>query len=106
MMEKNCIPRIAGSLLLAAAYVIVMLFGFLSGMASEGLIGATHPVADVLADAIVCFGAAAGLSPLVPLAAMLIAPRSARTVGWWAIRLLPFVMMAVQLGLIAVAERF
>ena len=34
--------------LLIALYVVLVLFGFLSGMFSEGLIGSTHPWAALL----------------------------------------------------------
>ena len=45
-MVKKCLR-----LWLIASYAILMIFGVLSGMLSEGLIGSTHPMASVLADA-------------------------------------------------------
>ncbi|MBQ2953582.1 MAG: hypothetical protein IJE07_08510 [Clostridia bacterium] len=101
-MCRNVLRRF-GSVLLVLAYLLIMLFGFLSGMLSEGLIGVKAPSAGVLADVIVWFGMVVGVSPLIPLAAMAFAPRQARTAWWWIIRLLPFALLAVQLALAAVA---
>ena len=104
MVWLKRIGRVAGSVLLVAVYVSVMIFGFLSGMLSEGVICADNPAAGVLADVIVWFGVIVGLSLLVPLASMLVAPNQARTAWWWVIRLLPFALLALQLVLAAVAD--
>lgn len=91
-------------MLLVAAYGFVMLFGFLSGMLCEGLIGSENPAAGVLADVIVWFGVIGGISPLIPLTTMLLIPEQKRTACWWIIRVTPFVLLAVQMALAAVAE--
>ena len=104
MVRLKRISRVAGSVLLVAVYVSVMIFGFLSGMLSEGVIGTESAAAAVMADVIVWFGVIVGISPLIPLMSMLIAPRQKRTAWWWVIRLLPFALLAVQLMLAAVAD--
>lgn len=89
--------------LLIIAYVLLGLFGFLSGMLSEGLIGSTHPMADLLADAMVWLGLLISLSAVVcPLAAM----RMKAQPFWRGVLLvLPFILLAAQLILSAVAEK-
>ena len=98
------ISRVAGSVLLVVAYILVMCFGFLSGMLSEGLIGAESLAAVVMAEVIVWFGVIVGLSPLIPLASMLFAAKTERTAPWWVIRLLPFILLAIQLVLGRLAD--
>ena len=57
--------------LLIVVYAMLALFGFLSGMLSEGLIGCTHPMAGFVADAMVWLGLIIGLSAVVcPLAVL------------------------------------
>lgn len=88
--------------LLIMAYVFLGLFGFLSGMFCEGLIGSTHPMADCLADAMVWLGLVISLSAAAcPLAALGVKKRPIlRAV----VLALPFVLFAAQMVLNAVAE--
>lgn len=88
--------------LLIIAYVGLALFGFLSGMFSEGLIGSTHPAADVLADVMVWLGLLISLSAVVcPLAALGLKKRPILRA---AVLALPFMLFAAQMVLNAVAE--
>lgn len=89
--------------LLITAYVFLSLFGFLSGMFSEGLIGSTHPMADMLADAMVWLGLIISLAAVVcPVAA-----RRMKAQSFWrgVLLVLPFILLAAQLMLSAVAEK-
>lgn len=89
--------------LLIMAYVFLSLFGFLSGMFSEGLIGSTHPMADMLADAMIWLGLIISLSAVAcPMAAMRM---KAQPVWRGVLLLLPFILLAAQLILSAVAEK-
>ena len=88
--------------ILAALYVFLVLWGFLSGMLSEGLIGSTHAMAGVLADAMVWLGLVISLSAVVcPLAALGL---KARPIWRRVVLAVPFLMLAVQIVLAAVAE--
>lgn len=97
-MKKNPIPKI----LLLVAYALLAVFGFLSGMFSESLIGSTHPAADVLADVIVWFGVAVGLSPVVSLIAA--STLQNKPVVRRIVLALPFILLAVQLLLGHIAD--
>lgn len=89
--------------LLIIAYVLLGLFGFLSGMLSEGLIGSTHPMADLLADAMVWLGLLISLSAVAcPLAALGL---KRRPVFRGMVLVIPFLLLAVQLVLSAAAEK-
>ena len=48
--------------LLIVVYAMLALFGFLSGMLSEGFVGSVHPMAGLLADAIVWIGLVVSLA--------------------------------------------
>ena len=88
--------------LLILVNVGLPLFGFLSGMFSEGLIGSTHPMADMLADAMIWLGLIISLSAVVcPVAALLQKKKS-----WVRVLLLaaPFFLLAVQLVLCAAVD--
>ncbi len=89
--------------LLSIAYVGLALFGFLSGMFSEGLIGSTHPMADLLADAMIWLGLIISLAAVVcPMAAM----RMKAQPLWRGVLLaLPFILLVVQLVLSAAAGK-
>ena len=96
-MVKKCLRW-----LLMASYAILMIFGFLSGMLSEGLIGSAHPMAGMLADAMTWLGLGVSLTAAAGLLAMLglkAKPRMRRVV-----MALPFLLLAVQMILSAVAE--
>lgn len=88
--------------LLIVVYAMLALFGFLSGMLSEGLIGSTHPAADVLADVMVWLGLLISLSAVVcPLAVLGLKKRPILRA---AVLALPFMLFAAQMVLNAVAE--
>ena len=90
-------------IVLIAAYVFLTLWGFLSGMLSEGLIGSTHPAASVLADTMVWLGLVISLSAVVcPLIAFRLKERSVLR-GF--VLALPFVLFAVQMVLAAIADK-
>ena len=90
-------------ILLIIAYVFLALWGFLSGMLSEGLIGSTHPAASVLADTMVWLGLVISLSAVVcPLIAFRLKERS---VLRRFVLALPFVLFAVQMVLAAIADK-
>lgn len=89
--------------LLSITYVVLALFGFLSGMFSEGLIGNTHPMADLLADAMIWLGLIISLAAVVcPMAAM----RMKAQPLWRGVLLaLPFILLVVQLVMSAAAGK-
>ena len=88
--------------LLIVVYAVLALFGFLSGMLGEGLIGSTHPAADVLADVMVWLGLLISLLAVVcPLAVLGLKKRPILRA---AVLALPFMLFAAQMVLNAVAE--
>ena len=88
--------------LLIVVYAMLALFGFLSGMLSEGLIGSTHPMAGFVADTMVWLGLIIGLSAVVcPLAVLGLKKRPILRA---AVLALPFMLFAAQMVLNAVAE--
>lgn len=95
---KKTVQRI----LMTIAYMLIALFGVLSGMFSESLIGSTHPMADVLASVITWFGLVVALSPAV----CLLTANSLREkpVVRRVVLVLPFVLLALQLLLGYIAE--
>ena len=89
--------------LLIVVYAILALFGFLSGMLSEGLIGSTHPMADLLADAIVWLGLVISLAAVVcPLMSLRLKDKP---ILRRFVLTIPFLLLAAQMVLNAVAER-
>ena len=89
-------------IVLIAAYVILALWGFLSGMLSEGLIGSTHPAAGVLADAMMWQGLLISMTAIAcPLIAQVM---KSRTIWRRVVQAVPFLMLAVQIVLATVAE--
>lgn len=90
-------------MLLIVAYVILALFGFLTGMFSEGLIGCEHPMADFLADAMVWLGVAISMSAVVcPLMSLRMKEHpSLRRI----VLATPFLLLAVQIVLNGMAEK-
>lgn len=97
-MKKNSIPMI----LLLMAYILISLFGFLSGMFSESLIGSTNPWAEVLANVIVWFGVVVGLSPAVCVLAA--SALQNKPVARRIVLAVPFVFLAIQLLLGYIAD--
>ncbi len=89
-------------ILLIVAYIFIAVFGFLSGMFGEPLIGSVHPMADHLADVIVWFGAAVSLSPAVCL--LMANFLRKKPVIRRIVLALPFILMAVQLLLSHIAD--
>ena len=89
--------------ILAVLYVILALWGFLSGMLGEGLIGSAHPMAGLLADAMLWLGLAISLAAVVcPLISL---GMKKRPILQRVMLTLPFLLMAVQMVLTAVAEK-
>lgn len=89
--------------LLIVIYAVLALFGFLSGMFSEGLIGSVHPMADLLADAMVWLGLAISLSAVAcPVASLRL---KKKPVLRGVVLAIPFLLLAVQLVLNGAAER-
>ena len=89
--------------LLMVVYAVLALFGFLSGMLGEGLIGSTHPMADMLAAAMMWLGLAISLSAVVcPVVATRL---KEKPVLRGVVLTIPFLLLAVQLVLNGVAER-
>ena len=89
-------------ILLIFAYAVITIFGFLSGMFSESLIGSVHPMADGLAQAMIWFGAIVSLSPMACLliAGFLMEKPVIRRI----VLVLPMILLAVQLLLGCVAD--
>ena len=88
--------------LLVLMYILLCLFGFLTGMFSEPLIGSVHPMAGVLADAMAWLGAAISLFSAAGLAAMLGMKQQPRL--RLIVMAMPFLLLGVQLALSYVAE--
>lgn len=90
-------------MLLIVAYAILVLFGFLSGMFSEGLIGSLHPWAAVLADAMVWLGLTISLAAIVcPLVSLRV---KEKPILRGVVLAIPFLLLAVQLVLNGVVDR-
>lgn len=89
-------------MLLIVAYVILALFGFLTGMFSEGLIGCEHPMADFLADAMIWLGLIISLSAVVCLVASLRLKEKPVLRG--VVLAIPFLLLAVQMLLNGLAN--
>lgn len=88
--------------LLIIAYVFLGLFGFLSGMLSEELIGSTHAMAGLLADVMVWLGLVISLSAVVcPLSALGL---KKHPILRGVVLAVPFLMLAAQMVLAAVAD--
>lgn len=88
--------------LLGVAYALLVVYGFLSGMFSESLIGSTHPWADAMADAIMWFGVVVGVAPAVCAAAA--SALAEKPVARRSVLALPFILMAIQLLLGYIAD--
>lgn len=89
--------------LLIAVYGVLALFGFLSGMFSEGFIGSTHPMADFLADAMVWLGLVIGLAAVVcPLMSLRM---KEKPILRRIVLTIPFLLLAVQMVLNGMAEK-
>ena len=88
--------------LLIVVYAMLALFGFLSGMLSEGLIGCTHPMAGFVADAMVWLGLVISLSAVAcPVAARRVKEKPILRGMLLAI---PFILWAIQLLLGHIAD--
>ena len=88
--------------LLSVVYAVLALFGFLSGMFSEGLIGSTHPMADLLADAMMWLGLIISLSAVAcPVAARRV---KEKTILRGVLLAIPFILLAIQLLLGHIAD--
>ena len=89
--------------LLIVAYAFLALFGFLSAMFSESLIGSMHPMADFLADAMIWLGLIISLmAVLCPVASLRV---KEKPILRGVVLATPFLLLAVQIVLNAVAER-
>ena len=88
--------------LLIVVYAMLALFGFLSGMLSEGFVGSVHPMAGLLADAIVWIGLVVSLAAVTcPFVALRMKNRPALRGMLLAI---PVLLLGVQMVLSAVAD--
>ena len=88
--------------LLIVVYAMLALFGFLSGMLSEGFVGSVHPMAGLLADAIVWIGLIVSLAAVIcPLVALGLKKRPILRA---AVLALPFMLFVAQMVLSAVAD--
>lgn len=88
--------------LLIMVYGVLALFGFLTGMFSEGLISSTYPMADFLADVMIWLGLiislAAVLCPLMSL------QMKEKPVQRRIVLAIPFFLLAVQMLLSGIAD--
>ncbi len=97
------VPKKLLWVLLIVVYMGLALFGVLSGMFSEGLIGSTHPMADLLADAMMWLGL---IISLAAVACPVMAMRMKKQSLWRGVLLaLPFMLLAAQLVLNAAAKK-
>ena len=88
--------------LLGLAYLFISVYGFLSGMFSESLIGIAYPWADALANVVVWFGVGVGVSPVICAAAA--SALSEKLVARRIVLALPFIVLMIQLGLSYIAN--
>lgn len=89
-------------MLLIVAYAILVLFGFLSGMFSEGLISSVHPMADLLANAMIGLGLMISLAAVVcPVASLRL---KEKPVLRGVVLAIPFLLLVIQIVLNGVAD--